>query len=96
MSENNAIEYEIINNIGIIKGMNPPVNALSHSVRSGLVDSLKELSENEDIEGIVLIGDGRTFFAGADISEFGKPMQEPHLNQVIKTFKSCVHVIKTR
>ena len=48
MSENNAIEYEIIDNIGIIKGMNPPVNALSHSVRSGLVDSLKELSENED------------------------------------------------
>ncbi len=88
MSENNAIEYEIIDNIGIIKGMHPPVNALSHSVRSGLVDSLKELSENEDIEGIVLIGDGRTFFAGADISEFGKPMQEPDLNQVIKTFEN--------
>ena len=87
MNENPAVEYEIIDNIGIIKGVNPPVNALSHAVRSGLVNSLKELSNNQKIEGIVLIGDGRTFFAGADISEFGKPMQEPDLNQVIKIFE---------
>ena len=88
MNDNKAVEYEVIDNIGIIKGMNPPVNALSHSVRSGLVNSLKELSENQKVEGIVLIGDGRTFFAGADISEFGKPMQEPDLNQVIKIFEN--------
>ena len=88
MSENKAIEHEVIENIGVIKGMNPPVNALSHAVRTGLVNSLKVLCESEDIEGIVLIGDGRTFFAGADISEFGKPMQEPDLNQVIKIFEN--------
>ena len=77
MNENKAVEYEVIDNIGVIKGMNPPVNALSHSVRSGLINCLKELSGHQNVEGIVLIGDGRTFFAGADISEFGKPMQEP-------------------
>ena len=87
MNKYQAVEYEVIENIGIIKGMYPPVNALSHSVRSGLVSSLKELSDNQKVEGIVLIGDGRTFFAGADISEFGKPMQEPDLNQVIKIFE---------
>ena len=69
MSENTTVQYEILDNIGIIKGVNPPVNALSHSVRSGLINSLTELTNNQKVEGIVLIGDGRTFFAGADISE---------------------------
>ena len=87
MNENKTVEYEIIDNIGIIKGLNPPVNALSHSVRLGLINSLTELNNNQKVEGIVLIGDGRTFFAGADISEFGKPMQQPDLNSVIKTFE---------
>ena len=87
MNENKAVEYEIIDNIGIIKGTNPPVNALSYAVRTGLIKSLEKLSDDTSIEGIVLIGDGRTFFAGADISEFGKPMQEPDLNQVIKVFE---------
>ena len=87
MNENKTVEYEIIENIGIIKGLNPPVNALSHSVRLGLVKSLTELTNNQKVKGIVLIGSGRTFFAGADISEFGKPMQQPDLNSVIKTFE---------
>ncbi len=87
MNNNIAVEYEIIDNIGIIKGTNPPVNALSHSVRSGLIDSLIKLENNENVEGIILVGNGKTFFAGADISEFGKPMQGPDLNEVIKTFE---------
>ena len=83
-----TITYEIDDN-GVLEVLmdNPPVNALSHSVRSGLINSLIELINNEKVDGIVLIGDGRTFFAGADISEFGKPMQQPHLNSVIKTFE---------
>ena len=42
MNGNETVEYEIIDNIGIIKGLNPPVNALSHSVRLGLINSLTE------------------------------------------------------
>ena len=87
MNENKTVQHEILDNIGIIKGVNPPVNALSHSVRFGLINSLTELIDNQQVEGIVLIGDGRTFFAGADISEFGKPMQQPDLNSVIKAFE---------
>ena len=74
MNENKTVEYEIIDNIGIIKGLNPPVNALSHSVRLGLHNSLTELSYNQKVEGIVLIGDGRTFFAGADMTTFFAPL----------------------
>ena len=72
---NNAIRYEIIENVGIIKGANPPVNAQSYDVRKGLVDTLKLFLEDKNVKGIVLCGEGRTFFAGADISEFGKPIK---------------------
>ena len=85
---NNAIRYEIIENVGIIKGANPPVNALSYDVRKGLVDTLKLFLEDKNVKGIVLCGEGRTFFAGADISEFGKPIKSPNLNDVILEFEN--------
>ena len=85
---NNPIKYEIVENIGIIKGSNPPVNALSYDVRKGLIDALKLFSDNDNIKGIVLCGEGRTFFAGADISEFGKPIKPPSLNDVILEFEN--------
>ncbi len=82
-----AITFEIDGNIGLIKGTNPPVNALSYDVRKGLVETLNLFLNNKDIECIILCGEGRTFFAGADISEFGKPMQGPNLNEVIFEFE---------
>ncbi len=85
--DNQAIKYEIIENIGIIKGANPPVNALSYEVRKGLIDTLQLFLKDSNINGIILCGEGRTFFAGADISEFGKPMQSPNLNDVIFEFE---------
>ena len=83
-----AVTYEIQDNIGIIKGTNQPVNALSFEVRKGLIDALRTLLDNTFIEGIVLCGEGKTFFAGADISEFGKPMQLPNLNDVVFEFEN--------
>ena len=86
--DNQAIKYEVIENIGIITGVNPPVNALSYNVRKGLVEALKLFLKNDNIKGIILCGEGRTFFAGADISEFGKPMQSPSLNEVILEYEN--------
>ena len=86
--DNQAIKYEVIENIGIITGVNPPVNALSYNVRKGLVEALKVFLKNDNIKGIILCGEGRTFFAGADISEFGKPMQSPNLNEVILEYEN--------
>ncbi len=83
-----VITYEIQKNIGIIKGNNQPVNALSFEVRKGLIDTLRTLLDNKFIEGIILCGEGKTFFAGADISEFGKPMQSPNLNDVVFEFEN--------
>jgi 3-hydroxyacyl-CoA dehydrogenase len=66
-------------NIGVVTIANPPVNALAVGVRKGILDCMIEAGADDDIKAIVLICDGRTFIAGADISEFGKPPQEPGL-----------------
>ena len=58
--------------IGIITVNNPPVNALSPGVPEGIVACLEKCRNDPTLQGVVLIGGGRTFIAGADIKEFGK------------------------
>ena len=77
------VTYERKENIGIITVNNPPVNALSQAVRAGLSDCLKEAINDSSAEAVIVTGGGRTFMAGADISEFGKPTMSPDLNTVI-------------
>jgi 3-hydroxyacyl-CoA dehydrogenase len=62
---------------------NPPVNALSQSVRAGLLDALDQAEADPAIKVIALLGRGKVFIAGADIKEFGKPPQVPILPDVI-------------
>ncbi|MEZ5999448.1 3-hydroxyacyl-CoA dehydrogenase NAD-binding domain-containing protein [Hyphomonas sp.] len=66
----------------IVRTDNPPVNALGQAVRAGLEAAISGAASDKNIEAIVLICSGRTFFAGADITEFGKPAQSPDLNDV--------------
>ncbi|HCW84692.1 MAG TPA: 3-hydroxyacyl-CoA dehydrogenase, partial [Rhodobacteraceae bacterium] len=73
----NAIEYELKGDIAVLRANNPPVNALGHAVRSGLIAGL-ERAESE-AKAVLIVGAGRTYFAGADIKEFGKPLLEPGL-----------------
>jgi 3-hydroxyacyl-CoA dehydrogenase len=58
--------------IAIITINNPPVNALSPGVPEGIGDAIVKAGQDDAVKGIVLIGGGRTFIAGADIKEFGK------------------------
>ncbi len=58
--------------VAVITLNSPPVNALSANVRQGLYDGFKAAGAS-DAKAIVLICEGRTFIAGADISEFGAP-----------------------
>ncbi|MEM7058925.1 MAG: 3-hydroxyacyl-CoA dehydrogenase NAD-binding domain-containing protein [Pseudomonadota bacterium] len=74
-----AVRYETDGEIAILTVNNPPVNALSQAVRAGITDGVKRASEDDAIKGIVLLCDERTFIAGADITEFGKPPLDPHL-----------------
>ena len=73
------VSLEIIQNIAILKILNPPVNALSHSVRLNLMSALKDAENNESVSAIIVMGEGNTFPAGADITEFGTPPKNPIL-----------------
>jgi 3-hydroxyacyl-CoA dehydrogenase len=68
--------------VAVITLDNPPVNALSAGLRTGLMEAFKQAKADPANQAIVLICAGRTFIAGADISEFGKPPQGPGLNDL--------------
>ena len=70
--------------VAVVALNNPPVNALSHAVRVALCASLQELFAASDVEAIVIACQGRTFIAGADIREFGKPPLVPDLPELVE------------
>ncbi len=74
--------FTIEDGIGILRIDSPPVNALGINVRRALDEGFRRFGADDAVKAIVLICGGRTFFAGADISEFGKPMAEPDLLDV--------------
>ena len=75
--------------VGLIAINNPPVNALSQAVRQGIIECVLQAQQDDEIKAIVLYCEGRTFVAGADISEFGKAPMEPHLPDVLHQVESC-------
>jgi 3-hydroxyacyl-CoA dehydrogenase len=79
--------------IGIIWIDNPPVNAISVAVRVAIIDGVAKLLADPEIEAGVLACSGRTFMAGADITEFGKPPLSPSLHQAIAAVENCAKPI---
>ncbi|MBR0551439.1 3-hydroxyacyl-CoA dehydrogenase NAD-binding domain-containing protein [Stakelama marina] len=73
----------------VIISDNPPVNALGAAVRQGLEAGIKEAQGDSAVKAVVIRCDGKTFFAGADITEFGKPMQEPALPVLVDMIEAC-------
>ena len=82
-----SVSYTVTGQIGNIVIDSPPVNALSRAVRQGIIECLK-VAEADDTEVVVLRCEGRTFIAGADITEFGKPPQAPALATVLEALES--------
>ncbi len=81
-TENQTVSIEEVGPVALVVIDNPPVNATSHAVREGLVTAFRALAARPEIEVIALYCAGRTFIAGADIREFGKPPREPSLPDV--------------
>ncbi len=69
--------------VAVIAMDNPPVNALGHALRQEIMQALDDLRGAAGLRAIVLSGTARAFSGGADITEFGKPTQEPNLRVVI-------------
>jgi 3-hydroxyacyl-CoA dehydrogenase len=73
----------------IVLSNNPPVNALGAAVRQGLVDAIEQAEADDSVKAVVIACEGQTFFAGADITEFGKPPVMPWLPQVVDRIEDC-------
>jgi 3-hydroxyacyl-CoA dehydrogenase len=80
---NDVTSYAAEGPVALITVDNPPVNALSSAVRQGVAEAAGRAIADQAIGAIVIICEGRTFFAGADITEFGKPPVEPTLRQLL-------------
>src|SRR3954452_2395411 len=75
----------------IVLSNNPPVNALGAAVRKGLGAALEEAGADHSVKAVVIACEGQTFFAGADVSEFGTPkaFEQPVLPQVVDRIEAC-------
>src|SRR6266404_9308046 len=85
---NASVDLRRDDGIAVVTVDNPPVNALKHEVRAGLVEGLRQARDDDALKAVVIACAGRTFFAGADITEFGKPPQAPGLHDVIATIEA--------
>ncbi len=80
---NGVIDLTTLDGVAVITANNPPVNALSAAVRQGISEAARQAEADANVKAVVLICAGRTFFAGADITEFGKPPVQPWLPDLL-------------
>ncbi len=81
------ISVAVEDGIAVITVDNPPVNAISAAMRRGLQEATRRLAQDESVKAVALYCAGRTFIAGADISEFGGTMAPPLLRNVLAEFE---------
>lgn len=78
-----TVAIDVRGEIAIVTVDNPPVNALSQTVRRALLEAAETLDAQASVSAVVLACAGRTFIAGADVNEFGKPPEPPHLPDLV-------------
>lgn len=86
---NEVVDLEITGDVAVVTVNSPPVNALSADVRDGLAGAFSTAIADDAAKAIILICKGRTFIAGADISEFGKPPRGASLHDVLDKIESA-------
>jgi 3-hydroxyacyl-CoA dehydrogenase len=88
-----VVNYNRENEIAYISVNSPPVNALSLAVRIGLQKAFYKFSADSEAKAAILICEGRTWIAGADITEFGKPPEDPWLPKIVEQMEDCDKII---
>ncbi len=86
---NSAVDLRHDNGIAVVTINSPPVNALGADVRDGLAGAFAAIAGDASVNAVVLACAGRTFIAGADISEFGKPPRGASLHKVLETMENA-------
>jgi 3-hydroxyacyl-CoA dehydrogenase len=84
-----AVRVERENGVAVLIIDNPPVNAASWEVRNELLAAVESTCADPALRALVLIGEGRSFIAGADIREFDKPLRDPQMPAVIAAIEAC-------
>jgi 3-hydroxyacyl-CoA dehydrogenase len=89
-----AVEMIVLDDVALVTIDNPPVNALNHAVRQGLIEVIEAAEANHAVRAIVLIGAGRSFPAGADIHEFtafdhGARLADPWMPEVCNRIEAA-------
>jgi len=84
------VDYSLRDGVAVLAFANPPVNSLSHGLRTELVGALERALQDAGARAVMLIGGNGTFSAGADIKEFGTPaiLKAPSLRDVIQAFEA--------
>jgi len=83
-----SVTFDVVGPVGLISINNPPVNAISHEVRRGLVDVIAR-GKDSNIKALLIMSSGEMFSAGADIAEFDHPLGEPSFQEVESRIESC-------
>ncbi len=85
------IEEVMQDGVAVLTMDSPPVNGLSHALRSALWQAIERLEADAAVQGIVVTGSGKAFSGGADIREFGRPeaLAEPHLPALTQRIEAC-------
>jgi len=78
-----TVSFTSVGEVAVAAIEHPPVNALSHGVRAGLLEALERTAADPHLKALVIVGAGRNFSAGADVREFGQPFRPPELGEVI-------------
>ena len=97
MSEPVLVRFDVEDGVGVITIDNPPVNALGPGVADRIIAAVDQGQADPNVRAMVLIGAGRSFIAGADIRQFGKPRPTPKrrsydaLEQSTKPVVAAIH-----
>ena len=82
-------QFAVSDGIAVLMIDNPPVNALSQAVRAALLEAVGRTAADGEVRALVIACARRTFFAGADITEFGRPTATPALTDVVDAIEAC-------
>jgi 3-hydroxyacyl-CoA dehydrogenase len=81
------VTFDEMGSIGVIRLDNPPVNAINHAVRAGVADIVTRAANRPDIKVLLITSAGNLFSAGADVTEFDRPMKDPTQQRVQDTIE---------
>jgi 3-hydroxyacyl-CoA dehydrogenase len=88
-----AVRYALRDGVALLTIDFPPVNALGHPVRAGMLQRLEQAQADPAASAIVIVGANDRFIAGADIREFGKPKEPPELAAILKVMEQSAKPI---